>query len=224
MNGEKTIAQSLSIRETASSADQEQSPIDYKQLLKQLTLRAARLLNVSRDYVIAGVGKSPADFAYETVEMFVLGDIAYRAADDPGGLLRYLSRIMGRDILDALKSSAHAKTKLMPSVAVTDEERDGGERSLDDLPAGNLDVTEEIQSQRYKNSVYELVANDAKLSEMAYAIFEVNAIDPRDIAGACNTTTADVQNRKKRFRRLLDKHGYGPKEAGSDEKETSKAN
>ena len=67
----------------------------------------------------------------------------------------------------------------------------------------------------FKNAIYELVADEPELKEMAIAIFEVNALKPREIASVCMTTTEDIQNRKRRLGRLLEEHDFKPKRTES---------
>ncbi len=100
-------------------------------------------------------------------------------------------------------------------VAVTEDGQEGRERVLADLRAEGEDLAGWLDGEAFKANVYSLVENDPELKEMAVAVFEVNAFKPREIAAVCMTIADDIQNRKKRFGRLLQEQGYMPKEEGS---------
>lgn len=195
--------------------------IDYKSLILRLTAHACRFLNVCQsadtERVIQGVGLSPEDFAIQVVTMFTVGELPHDGSKGMGGLIRHLTVAMERDILDALDRAEHKLADFLDPVAVTEEGEEGATKALADFGEEADDLPAWLDGEAFKTRVYSLVENEPDLKEMAVAIFEVNALKPREIATVCMTTAADIQNRKKKFGRLLEEHGYKPKEGGQDE-------
>ena len=60
-----------------------------------------------------------------------------------------------------------------------------------------------------------LEKTEPKLYEVVYAIFEFNALTPRDIADVVGTTPSEIQNRKKRLRTFLAKSNGRRKSEGN---------
>jgi hypothetical protein len=197
-------------------------PLKYKGLILRLTAHACRFLNTFQsthsERVIQGTGLSPEDFAIQVVTMFSVGELPHDASKGVGGLIRHLTVAMERDILDALDRAEHKTADFLDPIAVAEEGAGVPEKALADFGEPEEDFPGRIDDETFKAKVYSLVENEPELKEMAFAIFEVNALKPREIAGVCMTTTADIQNRKKRFDRLLQEHGYKPKEVGQNEK------
>lgn len=193
-------------------------PIDYKRLIIRLTAHACRFLNVCQDSdheaVVQGTGLSPADFAIQVVGMFAVGDLPHDHSKGMGGLIRHLTIAMERDILDALERAEHKRVDYIDPFASEREGDEAQEKGLADIAAAPEDPAERLDGEDLKTKVYGLVADEPKLKEMAIAVFEINALKPREIAAVCMTTTDDIQNRKKRFARLLLEQGYKSKEAG----------
>lgn len=193
-------------------------PIDYQRLVLRLTAHAWRFLSACQtadnERVVEGTGLSPEDFAIQVVAMFAVGELRHDGSKGMGGLIRHLTVAMERDILDALDRAEHKRVDFLDPVAVTEDGHEGHEKVLADLRAEGEDLGEWLDGEAFKANVYSLVENDPELKEMAVAVFEVNALKPREIAAVCMTTAADIQNRKKRFDRLLQEQGYKPKEAG----------
>ena len=193
-------------------------PIDYRRLILRLTAHACRFLGAchtaDKDRVVEGTGMSPEDFAIQVVEMLAIGELPHDGSKGMGGLIRHLTVAMERDILDAVDRAEHKRVDFLDPVAVTEDRQQAGDKALADIGAEPEDMTGWLDGEVFKENVYSLVANEPQLKEMAVAIFEINALKPREIAAVCMTTAADIQNRKKRFGRLLQEQGYKPKEAG----------
>jgi hypothetical protein len=124
---------------------------------------------------------------------------------DEGAILACLKRVMEHDILDA-RSSATARTtkKVEP---LSGETTDDGKvlEGLDDYPDQDA-VDLIVEGTEFKQRLYELFERgEPELYELVYAIFEENALTPREIAAVIGTDPADVQNRKKRLRTFLTK-------------------
>lgn len=193
-------------------------PIDYKNLIVRLTAHACRFLNASQvadsEHVVQGTGLSPEDFAIQTLEMFSIGKLPHDDSKGMGGLIRHLTVAMEHDILDALDRAEHKRVDFLDPVATTQNGQETESTALADLPGEEDDPIAWLDGEGFKAKMYSLVERDNELKEMAVAIFEVNALKPREIAEVCMTTAADIQNRKKRFGRLLQENGYKPKEGG----------
>jgi hypothetical protein len=185
--------------------DAPMNEIDFAMLLYRLTGKACHVLNVFRfsagTYVVDGIGKSPEDFATDALVLLFNGEIEY--SGDEGGLYARLATAMERDILDCLKSKARkTTTKVLPvSGSVTSE----GDRlpGLDDYDIG-LQIHKIVEEDIFQQKLYSLLeTEDKELYELAVAVFEYNALTPREIADVIGTDSADIQNRKKRFKTFL---------------------
>lgn len=192
-------------------------PINYKDLILRLTAHACRFLNASQtadnERVVEGTGLSPEDFAIEVVALFSMGELPHDGSKGAGGLIRHLTVAMEHDILDALDRADHKRVDSLDPMSAAKDETDELEIAPADLRAEAEERITCLDGQAFKARVYSLVQDDCELKEMAVAIFEVNALKPREIADVCMTTAAEIQNRKKRFGRLLQEHGYEPKKA-----------
>ena len=192
-------------------------PINYKDLILRLTAHACRFLSASQtidaERVVEGTGLSPEDFAIEVVAQFSTGNLPHDGSKGLGGLIRHLIVAMEHDILDALDRADHRRVNSLDSMPAAKEETDEIETAPADLRAEAEERITCLDGEAFKVRVYSLVEDDCELKEMAVAILEVNALKPREIAEVCMTTAADIQNRKKRFGRLLQEHGYEPKKA-----------
>jgi DNA-directed RNA polymerase specialized sigma24 family protein len=195
----------------------EGSPVvNYEKLLGRLTVRACHVLGVVRSvastYVVDGLGKSPVDFAYDVVVLYLTDKLSFSGNED--ALFAFLAKVMGRDILDKLRSSARKTTvKVAP---LSGDKRDDGAAALglDDFESG-FSVDELVEGDLLKERLYALLEHaEPKLYEMVYAIFEFNAFTPRDIADIVGTTTSDIQNRKKRLRNFLANQIFCPAPKG----------
>lgn len=201
---------------------QSDRPIDYKAVLFRLTAHACRFLGFCQssenERLIQGTGKSPEDFAIHVLEAYGTGKISYDGSKGMPGLIRVLTVAMERDILDALDRSEHKLADFLdPRSEPAADEAGQTEKTLADLAEEPDDIPEWLDGESFKNSVYALVKGDPELTEMATAIFEVNAVMPGEIAEVCLTSTDDIQNRKRKFDRLLRKHGYHAKGAQDEE-------
>jgi DNA-directed RNA polymerase specialized sigma24 family protein len=192
--------------------------VDYEQLIGRLTQHACHVLGVvcavAPTYVVDGLGKSPEDFALDVVNLYVTDKLKF--SGDQEALFPFLAKVMGRDILDGLRSSARRTTTKVPALAAAGkddeslgssalENRDSG-FCLDDLMEGGL----------LKERLYALLEKtEPKLYEVVYAIFEFNALTTREIADVIGTTRPEIENRKKRLRTFLAKHNFRRKSEGS---------
>jgi DNA-directed RNA polymerase specialized sigma24 family protein len=184
------------------------STIDFDRLYQRLVLHACYFMKIFRDdadsKLIDGVGKSPSDFAMDTLLLFL--EEGTPCTGDEAAITTCLKRVMEHDIVDA-RRSATAKTtkKVLPGAG---RQGDDGvvQQGLDDFedpPGFELSML----GDELKATLYALLEHeDPELYDLVYAIFEEDALTPRAIAEILNTTSEDVQNRKKRLRTFLGKN------------------
>ncbi len=200
---------------------QPKGPIDYKSLILRLTAHACRFLgflqSADTERVIQGTGMSPEDFAIQLVQDYVTRKITYDGSKGMPGLIQLLKTAMEHDMLDALDRSEHKLAEFLDPTTEPSEEGVPAAKSLQDLGEEPDDLPGWLDGEAFKSKVYGLVKDDAQLKEMADAIFEINALKPREIADVCMTTADNIQNRKKRFDRLLQQHGHHAKGAQDEE-------
>lgn len=172
-------------------------------LLRKLTAYAVVLFAQSGltgpDVSLRGSGLSPEDLAVATLGKLVSGELNYHRSK--GRLDSYLATTMRHDFLDLLRSKAHST-----SVDLDSGDRNTTEHTQDvrlDCSPRQHDPVAIVAEQECKEKVLALVQGEKDLEEMAYAILELNATNPRDIAELLKTHTTDIQNRKKRLRRRL---------------------
>ena len=182
--------------------------IDHNRLRERLVVHACYFMKIFRDdadvRVVDGVGKSPTDFAMDTLLLFL--DEKVPCEGDEDAVLACLKRVMEHDILDARRSAAARTTKKV--APVSGETNDDGDTlaGLDDYPSQDA-VELAAEGADFKGRLYELLEHvDPELYQLVYVIFEDGALTPRAIAEALGTTTNDIQNRKKRLRTFLAKH------------------
>ena len=73
-----------------------------------------------------------------------------------------------------------------------------------------------MEGDLLKERLYMLLEKtEPELYEVVYAIFEFNALTPRDIADVVGTTSSEIQNRKKRLQTFLAKHDFRPTSEGN---------
>jgi len=174
-------------------------------LLKKLTAYAITLFAEQAglrgsDVSLSGTGMSPEDLAIETLGKLVRGELNYHRTK--GRLDSYLATVMRNDFIDMLRLKAHET-----SVALDAEDRetvaDHPLSGQPDCQPVQLDPFSAALEREYKEKVFALVKGESGLEEMAYAILELNAIKPQEIAGLLKTDATDIQNRKKKMRRRL---------------------
>jgi hypothetical protein len=185
----------------------QRSAVDYNQLFQRLVAHACFFMKIFRGNadlrVIDGIGKSPTDFAADTLILFL--DEQVSCSGDEDAIFACLKTVMEHDILDARGSASVRTTKKVEPVS--GEKPDDGNllAGLDDYPHRDA-VDLIVEGTEFKQRLYELLEHeDPELYDLVYAIFEENALTPREIAAVLGTHAADVQNRKKRLRTFLAK-------------------
>lgn len=184
----------------------EGSPVvNYEKLVGRLTMRACHVLGVVRSvavtYVVDGLGKSPVDFAYDVVVLYLTDKLSFSGDED--ALFAFLAKVMSRDIVDQLRSSARKTTVKVAPLSGDKRDDSAATLGLDDFDSG-FSVHEFVEGDLLKERLYALLEHaEPQLYEMVYAIFEFDAFTPRGIADIVRTTASDIQNRKKRLRNVL---------------------
>jgi DNA-directed RNA polymerase specialized sigma24 family protein len=173
-------------------------------LLRKLTAYAVVLFAQSglsgSEVSLRGSGLSPEDLAVATLGKLVSGELNYHRSK--GRLDSYLATTMRHDFLDLLRSKAHSTSVDLESSHKDTVPEHTQDVRLDCSPRQH-DPVAIVAEQECRQKVFALVKGDRDLEEMAYAIVELNATNPRDIAELLKTHTTDIQNRKKRMRRRL---------------------
>jgi len=191
--------------------------VDYEKLIGKLTERACYVLGVMHFsapiYVVDGLGKSPEDFAFDVLNLYLTEQINF-AGDDEDGLFRFLAEVMGNDILDELRSSARKTTKKVPHLSRDGQDDPHAAKGVDDFDSG-FSVDELVEGNLLRERLYSILEkSEPELYEVVYAVFELGALTPREIAELVRTTPSEIQNRKKRLRTFLAKHHLAAAEKG----------
>jgi DNA-directed RNA polymerase specialized sigma24 family protein len=184
--------------------------VNYEKLIGRLTERACHIIGGVRpvvpEYVVDGLGKSPVDFALDVIELYLTGKLSF--AGDEDALFAFLAEVMGHDILDRLRSSARKTTVKVSPLSSTKQDDGRLAPGLDDFDSG-FSVDKLVEGELLKQRLYALLEGvEPELYDMVYAIFEFDVLAPRDIAVILNTTSSDIQNRKKRLKNLLDRQDF----------------
>jgi DNA-directed RNA polymerase specialized sigma24 family protein len=177
--------------------------VSWKEVLRRLTLEAVRLFRTiglgRRDGVLVGLGVSPEDLAIATLTKLLDPDdrtVVYRGGE--ASVLTYLKKVMKNDFLDLLKRKSHETTDIIDGTTTKrDDPREP--ETLDSLPgpaSTSLDVL-------FRERLREVVAGDQELLDYIEVVFDCEVFKPEDIACLLDTTTNDIQNRKKRLNTLL---------------------
>lgn len=88
------------------------------------------------------------------------------------------------------------------------EQEDGKPLALDQFPDnGNPDFDTALDEDRYRSRLRAVLGREPELLEVVEAVLDLNLCKPEAIADVLNTTASEIQNRKKKLRRRLVKHG-----------------
>jgi DNA-directed RNA polymerase specialized sigma24 family protein len=161
-------------------------------VVRRLTVYAVSLYRVDR--VLEGTGKSPADLAGDVIVQLLQGKIRY---DGRRSLLPLLKKALYHDFLDLKKSAGRRTTVILEATGSENGKR--AERGLDSLPAEEESPPDVL----FRQTIYEAIGDDQELKDYACAILECGAGRPADVASLIGVTTDEVENRRKRLRRVL---------------------
>ena len=182
--------------------------LDFNRLSQRLATHACLFLRLlvadAETGVVDGIGKSPSDFAADTILLLVDGQVT--CTGDDNAVFACLRRVMEHDILDAKRSKSASTTAKVDTVPGSVDEDGSSVVGLDDY-ASSDDVHRTVEEALLKQRLYELLQKDCPdLFEVAFAVLDLNASTPREIAEVIGTTPSDVQNRKKRLRTFIAKN------------------
>ncbi len=182
---------------------------EYRRLLKVLTVRACRVLRVAaskgEDRVLAESGKSPADYAAETLIRWGTNQLQFTGT--PEALVAYLTKVMTNAIISTLrkkevKMSRNGKTTLADELIE--------DSSPQPKPESLFDLRSLMRDDAFREALDQCTADDDVLKEYVVAIemFEDTIPAARDIASLLGVPVTDIYNRRKKLARRLGKHGF----------------
>jgi len=175
-------------------ADGRQHPLagtDWPDLQRRLTAYAISLFRTDR--VMQGTGLSAADIAAGVIVQLLRGKIDY---DGRRPLLPLLKKALYHDFLDLKKSAARRTTVILEGTENDEGEVTGGLESLSAPDEPEPDVL-------FREIVYGAIGEDQHLRDFACAVLELGASKPADIASLLGVSVDEVENRRKRLRRVL---------------------
>jgi DNA-directed RNA polymerase specialized sigma24 family protein len=182
---------------------------EYRRLLKILTVRACRVLRVAAskgdDWVLGESGKSPADFAAETLIRW--GTKQLQFSGPPEALPGFLMTVMTNAIISTLRKKA-VKTSRSGKMTLADELTE--DASPQSKPESLFDLRSLLRDDAFREALDQCTADDAALKEYVVAIemFEDTIPAARDIASLLGVPVTDIYNRRKKLARRLGKHGF----------------
>lgn len=164
--------------------------IDWEDLYPRLVAYAVLLCGAHR--LMSGTGSSADDLASGVVLDLMNGKIRY---DPSRPLFPLLKKALFRDFLDQKKSAAHRTTVIVQESSDADGTNSSG---LD----GFADASEPADIL-FRKTVYDAIGQDQELLDLACAVLELNIRMPALIASALGISVDEVENRRKRLRRVL---------------------
>ena len=182
---------------------------EYRRLLKILTARACRVLNVAtsygEDWLLPESGKSPADFAAETLIRW--GTDQLRFSGPPEALPGFLMKVMTNAIISTLRKPA-VKTGRGGMMTSADELTE--DTSPQSKPESLFDIRSLLRDDAFRAALNQCIADDKELKEYVDAIEILDDGIPaaRDIASLLDVPVTDIYNRRKKLARRLGKHGF----------------
>jgi DNA-directed RNA polymerase specialized sigma24 family protein len=158
------------------------SDTEYRRLLKILTARACRVLKVAmsygEDWLLPESGKSPADFAAETLIRW--GTDQLRFIGPPEALPGFLMTVMTNAIISTLRKPA-VKTgrggKMTPADELTED------TSPQSKPENLFDICSLLRDDAFRAALNQCTADDKDLKEYVEAVemFEDGIPAARDL-------------------------------------------
>ena len=182
---------------------------EYRRLLKVLTVRACRVLRVAaskgEDRVLAESGKSPADYAAETLIRWGTNQLQFTGT--PEALVAYLTKVMTNAIISTLRKR-EVKTSRNGKTTLADELIE--DSSPQPKPESLFDLRSLMRDDAFREALDQCTADDDVLKEYVVAIemFEDTIPAARDIASLLGVPVTDIYNRRKKLARRLGKHGF----------------
>lgn len=194
------------------------SGVEWESLMKRLVAYTYTLFGTAgllRGEVLQPYGVSPEDFVFEAMKQLLdphdarVTWAAGRGKPTTEGLFRYLRRVILNDFMDHRKArTQHAKTQ---SLVGRKGGVAGGEDVAIDPPDPRSPTEEELVSkvnrERMLTVLLDRASGDRELEE--YLLLQCGDSDylgftPEEAAGKLGTTATNIQNRKRRCRRLFE--------------------
>lgn len=181
---------------------------EYRRLLKMLTLRACRALKIAaakgEDWIL-GAGKSPADYAAETLILWGTNQLQFTGT--PEKLETFLTKVMTNAIISALRKrevKANRAGKMVPP----DEFPDAP--SLQSEPENLFDIRSLLRDDAFRKALDQCTAADKALKGYidAIEIFEDGIPTPEEIASLMGVPVTKVYEYRRKLARRLGKHGF----------------
>ena len=171
----------------------------WEEVIDRLMAEAIRLFASARlvgaDRVMSGLGVSPEDLVYQTINA-LLEDKTVRYRKEDGELLPFLKRVMRNDFLDMVRRPVYKRTDIIDPVEEAKRKPEGDVRTLEGLGASAADPQPDVF---WRDRVRQLVAGDPELVEYVDAILEFELIKPAEIADLLSTTVEDIYNRRRKL-------------------------
>ena len=184
---------------------------DWNQIGRKLTAFAQGLLNIhtwrTGDAVNVADGREALDFAQEAIEKLSGFDA------DRGELLPYLKAIVRRSISNLSKSAENRhEISIRPGI-----DEDGNVEEVQEYIDRHQDPEavpspEDILSKPDERvtALFEAVDGDAALTALLDAVMQTGETTAQPLAKHLGTTTADINNRLKKLRRVAGKTAPKP--------------
>ena len=182
---------------------------EYRRLLKILTVRACRVLHVAAskgdDWVLGESGKSPADFAAETLIRWGTNQLQF--SGPPETLPGFLTTVMTNAIISTLRKNA-VKTGRSGKITLADELTE--DASPQSKPESLFDLRSLLRDDAFREALDQSTADDEALKEYVLAIemFEGTIPAARDIASLLGVPDTEIYKRRRKLARRLEKHGF----------------
>jgi DNA-directed RNA polymerase specialized sigma24 family protein len=182
---------------------------EYRRLLKILTVRACRALRVAAskgdDWVLAESGKSPSDYAAETLIRWGTNQLQFTGTSE--ALVAFLTKVTTNAIISTLRKK-EVKTSRSGMTTLADELTE--DTSPQSKPESLFDLRSLMRDDAFREALDQCTADDDALKEYVLAIetFEDTIPAARDIASLLGVQVTDIYNRRKKLARRLGKHGF----------------
>lgn len=170
--------------------------VDWNNLVLRLTLAAIKFTNKNENFVVSGVGNSIEDYVRESIVILFDNFDKYnpRTQDECYAIAK---KIMENDFIDSVRSSSHKTTDNLG-------ESEDGINYLYELPSktnGFEDLEKDILAEQY----YRFANNEEALKYVIDSVVYCGELETRNIAALLNTSSEEVNNRKRRLRYNRDK-------------------
>jgi DNA-directed RNA polymerase specialized sigma24 family protein len=181
---------------------------EYRRLVKILAARACRALRLAaskgEDWILAE-GKSPTDYAAETLILWSTNKLQFTGTPDK--LMPFLTKVTTNAIVSALRkkeTKASRSGKMLPPDELT------GDDSLQSKPENLFDIRSLLRDDAFRKALDECTADDEELKEYVVAIETFEDIIPaaQDIASLVGAPVTNIYERRRKLARRLGKHGF----------------